>query len=67
MTGYERKLPRLRNDAPARVRNEAELTGGGFWQPYRTFEIGPGRDVDHRFADGSKRIGCGRPRIAIAL
>jgi len=52
MTGYDRKRLQLRTDVPARVRIEVDLTGAGLWQPYRTFDVGPGKDVDHRFADG---------------
>jgi hypothetical protein len=49
MTGYDRKLLRLRSTS--RVRVEVDVSGTGLWQPYRTFDASE-RTVEHRFADG---------------
>jgi hypothetical protein len=51
MTGYDRKLLRLRSDVAARVRIEVDVTGTGLWQPYRSFEVGA-KQIEHRFPEG---------------
>ncbi|MCC6232084.1 MAG: hypothetical protein IT580_05540 [Verrucomicrobiales bacterium] len=51
MAGYDRKSVALSHDASETVRItvELDLTGDGFWVPYRTFDVGAGRGLTHRF------------------
>lgn len=48
-TGYDRKHLTLSADKPARIRVEADITGTGLWVEYKTFEVQPGKPVEHEF------------------
>jgi hypothetical protein len=49
--GYETKRLRLSqaSEETVRFRVEVDPTGGGLWLEYRTFEVEPGRTVEHVF------------------
>ena len=53
-TGFDRKTLRLRQQSggAVRVRVEVDLTGTGQWRPYKTFDVAPGKTVEHRFPEG---------------
>jgi len=53
-TGYDSKTLRVSHSSAAmvRIRVELDLTGTGVWVEYRTFEVPPGRPVEHRFDPG---------------
>jgi hypothetical protein len=54
MTGYDRKTLSLSHRSPESVRMtvEVDLTGTGRWVSYATFEVPPGRTLEHRFPGG---------------
>lgn len=54
MTGYDEKTLRLshRRPSPLKVRIEVDITGTGLWQPYATFDLPPGKPLEHRFPAG---------------
>lgn len=52
MTGYDRKTLTLshRSSSTVAIRIECDITGAGFWVPYREFEVGPGQSLTHEFS-----------------
>lgn len=54
MTGYDSKTLDLSHDlrATLKVRVEADITGTGVWVAYRTFDVPPGKGVEHTFPRG---------------
>lgn len=54
MNGYDRKRVTLRHDAKDTVviALELEIAADGRWHPYRSFEVPPGRTVEHTFPPG---------------
>ena len=51
MTGYDRKSLRLSHGAATtvRIQLEVDIAGTGHWLPYATFEVRPGKTVEHAF------------------
>ena len=54
MTAYDRKSFSLAHDAQAAVNIvvQVDLTGDGNWVTYHSFEVAPGKTVEHNFPDG---------------
>lgn len=48
-TGYDRKHLTLSSDKPAHIRVEGDITGTGLWVEYKTFDVQPGKPVEHEF------------------
>jgi hypothetical protein len=51
MTGYDRKELTLSHSGPTSIQLtvEVDVTGTGQWMPYRTFDVSPGKTVNHDF------------------
>lgn len=53
MAGYDRKSLRLahRAEVPVKMTVEVDVTGDGYWLPYRTFVVETGRPLEHQFPE----------------
>jgi hypothetical protein len=54
MDGYDQKHLTLshKSPGPVEITVEVDLTGSGFWKPYRTFKVEPGQSLEHTFPAG---------------
>jgi hypothetical protein len=54
LAGYDRKSLRLSHDrtSPLEIRVEVDLTGTGLWVLYQTFDVPPGKGLEHLFPTG---------------
>ncbi|MGV3532894.1 MAG: hypothetical protein ACO1QR_11030, partial [Chthoniobacteraceae bacterium] len=54
MSGYDRKHLTLSHKSaePVEITVEVDITGAGFWKPYRTFKVEPGQPLEHTFPAG---------------
>lgn len=60
MRGYQDKAIALSHThgEPVMISVEVDVSGDGTWCTYRSFAVGAGAPVEHRFPAGSPRTGC---------